>query len=63
MEQLGYFCLSSCLFMLAITLLTVALLRHGLSERTKNRRVAELIWQARNRNTDWWLDINRKDEK
>jgi hypothetical protein len=49
--------------MLAIFLLIVALLRHGIGDRTKNRRVAELIWQARNRNTDWWLDINKKDEQ
>jgi hypothetical protein len=43
--------------MLAVTLLTVALLRAGGQPHFKNRRMAEIEWQRRNPNTDWWLDI------
>ena len=62
-EPLAFWCASSCLFTLGIFLLTVALLRHGRSEQFRNKRLSELIWQSRSRNIDWWLDINRKDDR
>lgn len=57
MESLAYWCASSCLFALGGLLLVYAVLRHGGSQRFKNRRFAELMWQAQNRDTDWWLDL------
>lgn len=57
MESLGYWCASSCLFVLGGLLLVYGVLRHGGNKRYKNRRYAELMWQAQNRDTDWWLDI------
>jgi hypothetical protein len=62
-EPLTFWCASSCQFLLGIFLLTVAILRHGRGEQFSNRRLSELIWQSRSRNTDWWLDINRRDDK
>ncbi|MFP4321646.1 MAG: hypothetical protein ACLFTK_04265 [Anaerolineales bacterium] len=62
MEPLGFFCASTCLIMLSVGTLTLAILRYGTEERHRNRRSAELTWQARNRHTDWWLDINRKSD-
>lgn len=61
-ETLALWCASACLFTLGISIITVALLRYGGTNRFKNKRIAELIWQGRNRNTDWWLDINRKEK-
>jgi hypothetical protein len=49
--------------MLGIFLMTVALLRHSRREQFENRRISELLWQSRSRNTDWWLEINRRDDK
>ncbi len=60
MEPLGYFCASTALILLSVSVLTIAILRHGMDDRHRNRRSAELTWQARNRHTDWWLDIHRK---
>ncbi|MBZ0308862.1 MAG: hypothetical protein K8I82_22535 [Anaerolineae bacterium] len=57
MESLGYWCVSSCLFVLGGVLLVFALLRYSGSKRYKNRRYAELMWQAQHRDTDWWLDL------
>jgi hypothetical protein len=62
MEPVIAWCISSFLFLLGIFILTVALLRHGMGERIRNRHFAELLWQAKNRNTDWWLDINKHDK-
>lgn len=59
-QTLAYWCGSACLFALGALALMIALLRHGGSNRFKNRRLAELMWQSRNRNTDWWLEINKK---
>jgi hypothetical protein len=57
MESLAYWCASSCLFVLGSLVLMFALLRYSGGERYKNRRYAELMWQAQHQDTDWWLDI------
>lgn len=63
MEQLAFWCASSFMFMLAITLMIFALLRHAPKNLYDNKRIAELDWQARNRNTDWWLEVNNPDRQ
>ena len=62
MQSLVFWCASSLLFLTGILTLILALLRHGREKMPKNRRLTELIWQSRSQNTDWWLDINRKDK-
>lgn len=57
MEPLIYWCISSVLVVSAIGMITIGLLRAGGQHQFKNRRTAELEWQRRNPNTDWWLDI------
>jgi|GEM_PF-3768981 len=61
-EVLAYWCLSACLITIAITILMVALLVYGPNMSYRNRRTAELVWQAKNQNTDWWLEVERKDK-
>ena len=52
-------CISLCLFGLSGLMLLVALLHYG-NRREDNPRLKEVIWQAQNRDTDWWLEINKK---
>lgn len=56
-EPILFWCISSCLFVLAMFIMTLALLRHGAGRQIKNKRLAELMWQAQNSDMDWWLDI------
>lgn len=64
MSPLVTWCISSGLIFTAISLLVLAILRHGAGqERIKNRRVAEILWFTRNRNTDWWLEIGKNNDK
>lgn len=59
MEPLLYWGISLCLFMLAGLVMVVALLQMSMGRREKNARLAELIWQSRSRNTDWWLRADK----
>lgn len=64
MSPLLTWCISSGLIFVAISLLVLAILRHGAGqERIKNRRIAEILWFSRNRNTDWWLEIGKKKDE
>jgi len=56
-------CVSSCLFALGGIIITLAFLRHGAGQHIRNKRLAELIWQSRNKNTDWWLDIGKNNDR
>jgi hypothetical protein len=57
-----YWCAGAVLFTLGIFILTLAILQAGDNEKIRNRRIGELRWQSKNRNTDWWLDINKKKD-
>lgn len=60
MEPIAYWCVSACLMVFGVVALTVAILRLSPSEKFTNKRSAELRWQSKNTNTDWWLDIEKK---
>ena len=62
MQALGFWCAGSLLFFTGTVALFIALLHHGRDKMPKNRRLTELIWQSRSQNTEWWLDINKKDK-
>jgi hypothetical protein len=62
MQPVIYWCIGSLLFVLGIVVLTIALLRYGGGDSPRNKYLAELFWQARNPNTDWWLDIHKHDK-
>lgn len=60
-ETMAFMCAGSLLASGSVFLLLFALLWYGRGEKITNRHTAQMEWQRKNRNTDWWLEINKTD--
>jgi hypothetical protein len=60
LQALGFWCVGTALFMLGGLMITIMFLRHGIKDKSSNKRYNEMLWQARDRNIDWWLAIDKR---
>ena len=57
-EVVLFWCAGLCFFGLAALAMILFTVSFDSMNRARNLRLREMIWQARDRNTDWWLDID-----